>query len=42
MLFRHRTAYVGEVRDALNDALYGAIAHPERIVQRKVPLDEGL
>ncbi len=38
----HQTANVGEVRNALDDALYGAVAHPERIVQRKVPLDEGL
>ncbi len=30
------------IRNALDDALYGAVAHPERIVQRKVPLDEGL
>ncbi len=36
----HRTADVGAVRNALDDALYGAVAHPERIVQRKVPLDE--
>ncbi len=38
----HRTADVGEVRDALDDALNGAGAHPKRIVQCKVPLDEGL
>ncbi len=28
----HRTAYVGEVRNALDDALDGARAHPKRIV----------
>ncbi|MCZ6773749.1 MAG: hypothetical protein O7G83_17455 [Proteobacteria bacterium] len=39
---RYRPADTRPVRNALDDALYGAIAHPERIVQRKVPLDEGL
>ena len=38
----YRPADACPVRNALDDVLYGAVAYPERIVQRKVPLDEGL
>ncbi len=41
-MWTHRTADVGAVRNALDDALYGAVAHLERIVQRKMSLDKGL
>ena len=41
-MWAHRTADVGEVRHALDDALNGAGAHPKRIVQRKVSHYEGL
>ncbi len=41
-VWRYRPTDTRPVCHALDDALNGAVAHPERIVQRKVPLDEGL